>query len=304
MPSFLPPSGSYIHLTAYYALSLPEYHMHPHSHESCEIMYVTDGSCTVRCESETHTLHANQFILLAAGTPHSLEIGADGGCSILNLEFCLQDRPTPIPFQPLGSHSEEIRQLLKLDASFLIAEELRSLGYALKDLIGHLQHAGQPDDFLLCVLFYRAMLELSYCALHTRKNAGIAHLQRACRYIDDHLLDDLSVPDIAEHAGVCRSYLHALFSQLMHCTVSGYINRKRLEHAVFLLTNSSLSVTDIAFASGYNSRQHFALTFEKQYHTSPLRYRKLHSRTLHPDTVRAQYLLNEDGTHQGVQQLI
>ena len=51
-------------ITAYYALSLPEYHMPFHTHESCEIMYVTSGRCLVFCPEETHTLTANQFIFL------------------------------------------------------------------------------------------------------------------------------------------------------------------------------------------------------------------------------------------------
>ncbi|MFQ7419873.1 MAG: helix-turn-helix domain-containing protein [Blautia massiliensis (ex Durand et al. 2017)] len=48
-----------------------------------------------------------------------------------------------------------------------------------------------------------------------------------------------------------------------------------MEQAAFLLCNSTLHITDIAFSSGYNSRQHFAHTFEKFYHMSPSRYRSL-----------------------------
>ena len=38
-------SPFFISVTAYYALSLPEYHMPMHTHDSCEIMYVTSGGC-------------------------------------------------------------------------------------------------------------------------------------------------------------------------------------------------------------------------------------------------------------------
>jgi AraC-like DNA-binding protein len=55
-----------------------------------------------------------------------------------------------------------------------------------------------------------------------------------------------------------------------------------------------MSITDIAFSSGYNSRQHFAHTFEKYYGTGPLSYRKLHKRQMAADTGKKQYIL-EDG---------
>ena len=66
-----------------------------------------------------------------------------------------------------------------------------------------------------------------------------------------------------------------------------------MERAEFLLVNSSMKITDIAFSTGYNSRQHFGHTFEKYYGMSPLQYRKLHSRTLVPDTEKKQYILGD-----------
>ena len=63
----------------------------------------------------------------------------------------------------------------------------------------------------------------------------------------------------------------------------------RAAGAAFLLCNSTLHITDIAFSSGYNSRQHFAHTFEKFYHMSPSRYRSLHTRPLRSDTEKKRY---------------
>ena len=59
-------SPFFISVTAYYALSLPEYHMPMHTHDSCEIMYVTSGGCQVYSEDGVHALTENQFIFLSA----------------------------------------------------------------------------------------------------------------------------------------------------------------------------------------------------------------------------------------------
>lgn len=285
----------YAVVTAFYALSLPEYHMEMHSHKSCEIMYVTGGACTVFCSGSEIVLKENQFIFIDSAVPHRLEVSGEKPCSILNLEFSVQTEKTPLPLARLLEESRDFRELWTSPPPFAAADDLRSMGYSMKDLLSHLQKNPVSQDFLLCVLFYRMLLELSYCIRRGRKSSGLEYLKRACRYIDLHLLEELSIPDIADYAGINKSYLQALFSQSMHCTINTYINQKRLNQAVFLLTNSSLTITDVAFASGYNSRQHFAHTFEKFYGVSPSHYRRLHSRRLVPDTGESRYYLGAKG---------
>ena len=62
-----------------------------------------------------------------------------------------------------------------------------------------------------------------------------------------------------------------------------------LEQAAFLLINSSLTITDIAFHTGYNSRQHFAATFEKYYGSGPRAYRQLHGKQLETTTGKERF---------------
>lgn len=106
------------------------------------------------------------------------------------------------------------------------------------------------------------LLELSRCLYQGQSTTGALYLKKACDYIRKNLTEELRIPEIARYAGINKSYLQSLFSRQMHCTITDYINRKRLEQAAFLLINSSLTITDIAFHTGYNSRQHFAATFE------------------------------------------
>lgn len=49
MPDIFQDSSRYFHISAFYALSLPYYHMEHHTHSSYEIMYITSGSCRVFC---------------------------------------------------------------------------------------------------------------------------------------------------------------------------------------------------------------------------------------------------------------
>ena len=260
----------YFKVTAFYALSLSKYHMKCHIHESFEIMYVTSGECRIFCQNEWLRMKSGEFIYILPGVQHQLEITEGRPCSVLNLEFALTSEET---------------------------NDGRNLGYAIKDLLSYLQKSqNKVDDqeFLFGLLFSRTMVELTYCISLKKNTQGVIYLKKACDYIDKHFLEEISIPEIAAYVDINKSYLQALFTDKIGCTINHYINQKRLEQAIFLLCNSSFGITDIAFASGYNSRQHFSYTFEKFYGLTPSAYRGLHARNMTTDTRNIRYSLEND----------
>ncbi|WP_254086531.1 helix-turn-helix domain-containing protein [Dawidia cretensis] len=47
----------------------------------------------------------------------------------------------------------------------------------------------------------------------------------------------------------------------------------RLKHAEMMLRNTSMPVADAAFASGFNSLEHFTKSFNQQYGLPPAKFR-------------------------------
>ena len=259
-------------------------------------MYVTAGTCRIFCGDDTFQAEPNHFVFIGARVPHRLEITPDRPCSILNLEFTFSYGEGTYPMSELLSKCRDFREFWKKMPSYRYSGDMRDLGYALKDLISHLQKAPDSSDFLLYLLYSRTMAELAYSMIHEKENTGLYYLKKACGYIDRNIHETIRIPELAAYTGINKSYLQALFSRILGCGIIEYINKKRLEEAVFLLINSSMSITDIAFSTGYNSRQHFAHTFEKYYGTGPLSYRKLHKRQMTADTGENQYILDGDRT--------
>lgn len=300
----------YITVTAFYALNLPEYSMYPHSHHRCEIMYVTKGSCLIYADGQEFRLRERQFIFLNADVLHQLSIPKGRPCSILNLEFSCLRSATDICLTGLADESPSFSRFISRPGEYFAGNDTGHLGYSLKDLINQLRtntpfkndvrdlsdHYSPDQKCLIRLLFFRMMLELSKCVLDHSKNTGMLYLKKARDYIASHLTEEIRIPALAEHAGINKSYLQSLFTKYMDCTITDYINRKRLEHSVFLLVNSSLSITDVAFQSGYNSRQHFGSTFEKYYGISPRAYRQLHGKNINPSTGDDYYYIATDGT--------
>ncbi len=98
-------------------------------------------------------------------------------------------------------------------------------------------------------------------------------MQRALNYIHEHLDTDLSVQSISKNANISKSALYRRFQSGFQCTVSEYVNEKRIEKAAVLLRKSNLSVEEIARTVGFSSGSYFSKTFKKKKGSSPIQYR-------------------------------
>ncbi|MGI5958327.1 MAG: AraC family transcriptional regulator [Massiliimalia sp.] len=277
----------------YYALNLDHFVMEPHSHSRCEIMYVVSGSCTIRLPKESVVLKSRQFIFLDQDTPHELSIEKGTLCSLLNLEFECSPDIMGVNLLQLREKDMLFRQFLEDPCPYRVCYDHYQTGYALKDLITELNRSQTQWDYLLEIQFTRLLLDLARCAAEKSSQSGIRYLKKAEQFIEEHLSEELDVAQVAKAAQINHTYLQTLFSKHHHCGISTYINNLRIDKAAFLLENSSMSVMDIGFYVGFNSRQHFGYTFHKRMGMSPNQYRKLHRKTMDVDTHGAQIFLSE-----------
>ena len=88
--------------------------------------------------------------------------------------------------------------------------------------------------------------------------------------------EDLTLIQVAKEVGVGRERLSRLFHATLGVTFSDYLNLVRLEKCRHLLRTSDLSVTDAAFASGYQSISQFNRRFKAAEGMSPREYQRRH----------------------------
>jgi AraC-like DNA-binding protein len=101
----------------------------------------------------------------------------------------------------------------------------------------------------------------------------------ARRFIEAHLNDpDLTAAAVARALDVSPRYLRMVFAPERE-TVPAYILRRRLEECARRLASSlwrGHTITEIAFAGGFNSGPHFTRAFRQQYGITPREYRDAH----------------------------
>lgn len=99
------------------------------------------------------------------------------------------------------------------------------------------------------------------------------NMQKAVNYINNNLEKELSIKLISKNVNISKSALYKKFHSFFGCTISEYINRKRIDKSVYLLNNSNLSVEEISQKVGFKSASYYSKTFKKIKGISPLKYK-------------------------------
>jgi len=104
-------------------------------------------------------------------------------------------------------------------------------------------------------------------------------LERAKRLIDNGALEDGSLVDLCTQLGISDRYLRRLFKQHIGISPKGYALFKQCLFAKRLLHQTNLSITDVAFASGFRSIRRFNDCFKKQLSLNPTQLKRTSSTT-------------------------
>ncbi|QTM97943.1 helix-turn-helix domain-containing protein [Sediminibacillus dalangtanensis] len=105
--------------------------------------------------------------------------------------------------------------------------------------------------------------------------AWVESIQRAIDYMEAHLLEPISLQDVAKQAHVSTFHFQRTFTILTDISVGEYIRRRRLTLAAQELMQTSIKVIDLAYKYGYDTPEAFAKAFRRQHGISPSESRKL-----------------------------
>lgn len=126
-----------------------------------------------------------------------------------------------------------------------------------------------------CLSLTREMVR-KYCILvknHSLKGYSLL-VRKVITRIDSDLTADLSLKAQAELLNVNSSYLSTLFKKETGTTLTEYVNRKRIDHALLLLNSTNMQIHLIAQYCGIPDVNYFTKTFKKIIGKTPREYRE------------------------------
>lgn len=99
-------------------------------------------------------------------------------------------------------------------------------------------------------------------------------IQNAINFIEEHITDDITAEDVANHVYMSAFYFQKGFSMLCGFTVSEYIRNRKLALAGGELASTDIKVIDVALKYGYDSPDSFTKAFTRFHGVSPSAVRK------------------------------
>ena len=248
-----------------------------HSHKQFELLFVLDGSTVYEFQGcDPIELAGGHFMVVPPGMMHRGEQDLRMPTTLIGIVLAFDargaTRNTPFTVRELGW----LRRHFKTNSLTVhpLGPDLRRI---IVQLDKRLSGKKQDNDELsmaemrlhVCSAISGAARQLS--AVDSRDSQFIVNA--AIDYMRDCLDESLSVGKLVTHTGYGRSRFFELFRANTGMTQNDYLRRLRLEAARELLSNTSRSVTEIAFKVGFNSSQYFSTVFLQYTGLTPTGFR-------------------------------
>lgn len=103
---------------------------------------------------------------------------------------------------------------------------------------------------------------------------ALHRLKRALEYLEENLVEKITVETLGEISGLSGHRFSALFREIMGESPHRYLLKRRIDKSMALLSNSDIPVTEIAAKLGFHDQPHFTKLFKATTGVSPTYYRK------------------------------
>lgn len=102
-------------------------------------------------------------------------------------------------------------------------------------------------------------------------------VDKAIRYIEEHLREEIRLEDVARRAAVSIYHFHRIFQPIAGMSVTEYIRQRRLTHAAAELVRTDRRVLDIGLDYRFGTQEAFTRAFKKMFGMPPKQYRDYYS---------------------------
>lgn len=220
----------------------------PRDHHA--LAYITEGRLRYIRNGTAVELNTNEIIFIQAGCLDYSECIGNTPVSYITVDFTADSDSYDWPIRYSGGMSS--RNLCEIFGRILECYTLRADGWEMDSI------------------------ELLYSILNNlrRFESGKAYQYRrilpALEILDKQLADTtLSASVLADACDMSVGSLNRIIHSLYGCSTSSLLQTRRIEHACYLLNNSTSSITDIAVRCGFADIYTFSHAFKRAMGCAP-----------------------------------
>ena len=237
-----------------------------HYHNYYELFYLEYGECNYTIENNIFKVRANQLLIVSPLTMHIASYTKKSSRKIISFST---DFVAPVfinhlaknenPYVFYNDKSKNLLELLDNITKELQSPDIFSKKAAQSYLTIMLKHILRfPSDSS----FFRSDVEI-----HTP-------VYKLLDYVQSNYQNDISLKDLSDLLGYTPNYISKLFSSTIGMSFKKYLFMQRIKTAESLLLDSNMTITEIAYAVGFNDSNYFSTAFKNKYGITPSEYRK------------------------------
>ncbi len=285
----------------------------PHWHTDIEIICPREGTYRVVCGTQTYNLAEGDILLICPAVIHEIFSTSMGTRIYIQADF---SKPTAL--KEIEKAFREMAPALHIKKSqcpeFLYNDFCKWID-KIKDIYfgsappvemsegknGHslmsfteLEPYGEVEIYSILMQFIALAgknINLFQGASAIESNSSHKNtisLSSVCTYLSEHFTENITLEDIAAFAGFSKYHFARIFSDYTGTTFYQFLQQKRIHFAQTLLSNPALSITDIAYQSGFASSTAFTRAFRKSTGYNPSQFRMLNEEK-HPLPANAHF---------------
>jgi len=126
---------------------------------------------------------------------------------------------------------------------------------------------------LISTVCERYAKQLTLADGHAQQRHHTRTLARVMRYVRENLAGHITLAEAARAASLSPNYLTNLLKQETGKTFTSLVTSRRMEKARELLTHTTLRISEIAQATGFDDEAYFARRFKQYFGIPPAAYR-------------------------------
>ena len=242
-----------------------DWHSVPHTHSHMELFYIVGGKGQFLIEDQLHPVNVNNLVVINPNVTHT-EVS-------LNAQ--------PMEYIVLGIDGVALATGDNSNGQYNILDHFESVEVSscLRNILREMEqkNTGYEDicQAYMEILIIRLMrsIDLSVSA-DSQPGTGNRQCAAAKRYIDLHFKEALTLEHLAEEVHMNKFYLSHAFKREYGISPINYMNSRRISESKYLLTETDLSMSQIAQLLGFSSLSYFSQVFRKTQGVSPLEFRQ------------------------------
>ncbi len=237
-----------------------------HWHDHLEFLYIINGKGIIECNSISYNVKPGDLVVV-----NSRELHCGYSLSDFFMYYCII--VDPVLLQSSNADACNIKYINPITRNLLIFNNLISEDKEILDCINEIlseydmQKIGyelsiKSDIYKTLVLLMRNHVRNTVDKnIYELRKKELERLRPVLEYIENNYSKQINGLELSKLCNISRYHFCHLFKEMTGKTVTEYINNIRINKAVELLFSTSLNITEISLATGFNDINYFIRIF-------------------------------------------